>query len=413
MWWVGLVTIPGVLLLVLYLALYFAAWSWLANRKKSLFILPAGWVALEYLRAHCFSGLGWNLLAHTQWNFFPVIQIADSTGVWGVSFLIVLVNAALAAAIIRRRLCKELVVAALIFAAVLGYGAFRMSSQKKLDSVKIAVTQGNIPQREKWDDAFMDAIWKRYKVVVHDAAGQKPDAIILPETALPVYWEEPRVPERIAEWVRTNKVPMLAGIPTADLQTEQVYNSAVWVGADGVEQARYSKIHLVPFGEFMPLRPILGWLKEYFPIADFSPGRQWTVFSLPPISFSVLICFEDLFPELARQFVLRGAQSLLVITNDAWFERSAGSLQHVQASVFRAVENRVCVGRAANTGWSGFIDPVGRRYGAVKLFKPGVSIQPVWASGVRSIYTRTGDWFPWLCWIVVVIIGGLWKRSNS
>lgn len=424
-WWVGLVTVPGVILLVLYLALYFAVWSWFANRviakperlKQSLFVLPAGWVALEYLRAHCLSGLGWNLLAHTQWNFSPVIQIADSTGVWGVSFLIVLVNTALWQILRgltpqgikgvrphwRSVFSIELILAALIFCAVIGYGVFRISSQKKLDTVKIAVVQGNIPQREKWDDAFEQAIWKRYKVVVHDAVEQKPDAIILPETALPVYWEEPGVPARIAEWVRANKTSMLAGIPTADLQTERVYNSAVWVGADGVEQARYSKIHLVPFGEFIPLRPVFGWLKEYFPIADFAPGTQWTVFSLPPISFSVLICFEDLFPDLARQFVLRGAQSLFVITNDAWFERSAGSVQHLQASVFRAVENRVCVGRAGNTGWSGFIDPVGRRYGAVKLFKPGVSVQPVWASGARSLYTRYGDWFPWLCWAVVVV----------
>jgi apolipoprotein N-acyltransferase len=255
-------------------------------------------------------------------------------------------------------------------------------------------------------------------VVVHDAVEQKPDAIIIPETALPVYWEEPGVAQRVAEWVRANKTPMLIGVPTADLQTEQVYNSAVWVGADGVEQARYSKIHLVPFGEYIPIRPVFGWLKQYFPIADFSHGKEWTVFTLTPpsspqLSFSVLICFEDLFPELGRQFALKGAQALFVITNDAWFQQSAGSLQHLQASVFRAVENRVCIGRAANTGWSGFIDPVGRRYGALRRFKPGASTQPVWASGTRSFYTRTGDWFPWLCWAIVGVLFMVRKRYNG
>ena len=418
MGWVGLVAIPGVVLLAPALAFYFAAWGWLANRilaryrgavAAPLILLPASWVVLEYVRSHLLSGLGWNLLAHTQWNRIPLIQIADLTGVWGLSFLVVLVNAALflAAGGKRKKKISALAASACLVAAVLAYGTFRLhrlgssvSGVSRQDTLRVALLQGNVPQMQKWDESFEEAIWKRYLDLVGQAKERRPDLIVWPETAVPGYLEDSLVFARLQGISRSTGIEMLVGLPTEEIETGLPYNSALLLGPDGQEKALYSKIHLVPFGEFIPFKPVLGWLKRFYPVADFAPGKQFTVFPMePPVS--VLVCFEDLFPELARRFVREGAGWLLVITNDAWFDRSAASLQHLQCSVFRAVENRVWVGRAANSGWTGFVDPAGRRLpppGQIPLYKAGVAVAeiPLKAAG-GSPYVRWGDWLPILC----------------
>jgi len=383
------VTVPGAILLPAALALYFAAWGWLANRFLktcpfwSTLLLPAAWTALEYLRSHLFSGFGWNLIAHTQWNWIEVIQLAGFTGVWGVSFLVVLVNAALCGFLQRRKGgWAGLFLAGLCLLAAFLYGRTtlrNLDARKPQTQVKVALLQGNIPQPEKWDDAFQEAIWKRYEELMAEAIKEKPALIVWPETAVPGYLEDPAIEDRLKEISRSSGAEMLVGLPTEDLESGLPYNSALLLGRDGEERARYSKIHLVPFGEFIPVKPIFGWLKKFYPVADFAPGKKWTVFpTTTPVS--VLVCFEDVFPELARRFVREGAGWLLVITNDAWFGRSAASVQHLQASVFRAVENGVWLGRAANTGWTGFVDPAGRRLpgkGQIPRFKPGVAVTEI------------------------------------
>ena len=436
-WWIGHVTVPGAILLPAALALYFAAWSWVANRglrdleterlrdsaargsfSLSVFrsfgpvvTLPAAWTALEYLRSHLLTGFGWNLLAHTQWNWIEVIQLAGFTGVWGVSFLVVLVNVALCSVVsrescvLRERVVRLAGVGAVMI-TVLVYGNQRLglysrpTTQDPRLSFKIALLQGNIPQPEKWDGSFQEAIWKRYEELMAEAVKEKPALIVWPETAVPGTLEDPAIEDRLKEISLSAGAEMLVGLPTEDLESRLPYNSALLLGRDGEERARYSKIHLVPFGEFIPIKPLFGWLKKFYPVADFAPGKEWTVFpTTPPVS--VLVCFEDVFPEMARRFVREGAGWLLVITNDAWFGRSAASLQHLQASVFRAVENGVWLGRAANTGWTGFVDPAGRRLpspGQIPRFKPGVAVteMPV-LSRPGTFYTRWGDWFPILC----------------
>ncbi len=423
MWWVGCVAIPGVIPLVAALALYFAAWGWFANKillhpapYTAFLLLPASWVALEYLRSHLLSGLGWNLLAHTQWNWIPLIQLAGLTGVWGVSFLVVLVNVALSVCVKGvgwRVKGINLGIAGVSLCAALFYGSMALrqfpapSTLHPSPVLKVALLQGNIPQTQKWDDAFEEAIWKRYEELMAETVKLQPDLIVWPETAVPGYLEDFRVAERLEGIARSAGAEMLVGLPTegsvpgtGTVPGTDVYNSALLLDREGKEKARYSKIHLVPFGEFIPFKPVLGWLKKFYPVADFAPGKEWTVFQ-GTVPFSVLVCFEDLFPEMARRFVREGAGWLLVITNDAWFGRSAASIQHLQASVFRAVENEVWVGRAANTGWTGFVDPAGRRLpppGQIPRFKAGVAVAdlPVVARK-ETLYTRWGDWFPILC----------------
>jgi len=417
--------------LVPALALYFGAWGWLANRilarRKGtaavLLLLPCSWVALEYARSHLLSGLGWNLLAHTQWNRIPLIQIADLTGVWGVSFLVVFINVALfmAAGGKRAKKVPALAAAGFLIAAVLLYGMFHLhrlnaspSAGSQPPPLRVALLQGNIPQSRKWDDSFEEAIWKRYLELVARAKEGKPDLIVWPETAVPGYLEDTLVFARLQGISHSVGVEMLVGLPTEEVETGLPYNSALLLGPDGQERALYSKIHLVPFGEFIPLKPVLGWLKRFYPVADFAPGKTFTVFpTQPPVS--VLVCFEDLFPELARRFVREGAGWLLVITNDAWFDRSAASLQHLQASVFRAVENRVWVGRAANSGWTGFVDPAGRRLpppGQIPRYKAGVATAEIPRSAAGgSLYTRWGDWFPILC--LLLTAGDIMRNSRG
>ncbi len=434
-WWLGIVTVIGTILLVAYLALYFGVWGWLAQRiliksgvnSQPLILLglPAAWALLEYVRSILLTGFGWNLLAHTQWHWIPLIQVADLTGVYGVSFLVVLVNVALWQAA-RRRSLSAVFWAGLLLLATWVYGSIHLQqidrpSSTSCASFTVSVVQGNIPQREKWDEAFAEAIWKRYEALTLDAAKAHPDLIVWPETAVPGYLEELEVMNRLRQIVRTTQTFFLVGAPAGNPGEFEifahVFNDASLLSPDGTFLGRYDKIHLVPFGEYVPLGPVSGWLRRFVVMGDFSPGQEFTVFrpsmgkgKVPP--FSVLICFEDLFPGLCRHFIQEGAQWLLVITNDAWFGRSSASLEHLQASVFRAIENRVWVARAANTGWSGFIDPTGRLLGQIPRFKPGVVRATLRVCLRRPTpYARFGDWFEGLCLILVGFAFFPFRRS--
>lgn len=427
LWWVAHVTLAGTILLVAYLALYFGAWGLLARRAIP-HVLAAGWVVLEYLRGILLTGFGWNLLAHSQWGWIPLIQVADLTGAYGVSFLVVMVNACLHKALqgqAARDKGRSLALAAGAVVGCLLYGWFRLAptplpvTHRASPPRTAAFLQGNIPQTLKWEESFQEEIWKRYEGLTLKAAERRPDLIVWPETAVPGFLQDPAIGERLDRISQSAKIPLLVGVPTEELGTGRLFNSALLLDAGGRRLERYDKLHLVPFGEYVPLKLLFGWLSNRVPIGDFSPGGRSTVFrlktipgtgtvpgiesfSLPP--FSVLICFEDLFPRLSRRFAREGARTLFVLTNDAWFGRSAASLQHLQASVFRAVECRVPVGRAANSGWTGWVDSFGRRLqppGQVERFEPGIAVGPWLAGAGRSPYLRWGDWFIGVCLAVV------------
>ena len=412
-WWISYVTVPGLILLVAILALYFAAWGLLARRllaspapgSATLLGLPAAWAILEYARSILLSGFGWNLLAHTQWNWIRLIQIADLTGVYGISFLVVMVNVALYQVIVGRgsgvvRRWVPLGVALACLAAASLYGFLRLPGIGSLPQgeFRVAVTQGNIPQPEKWDLEFQETIWRRYEALTIEAAQRKPDLIVWPETAVPDYLDDLRVISRLKSIARRAGAALLVGAPFS--AGERLFNGAALVEPEGPLRQRYDKIHRVPFGEYVPMGPLLGWLRRFVLMGNFSPGGRFTVFrpsdgAVAP--FSVLVCFEDLFPGLCRRFAHEGARWHIVITNDAWFGRSAASLQHLQCSVFRAVENRIWIARAANNGWSGFISPAGVRTESIPRFVPGLAVGSLPIEEGGSLYTRWGDWFLLLC----------------
>jgi len=414
-WWLIHVTLLGWILLCAYLAAYFGAFGWLVTRLPAsrfrLLTVPAVWVALEYLRSHpasLLAGFGWNLLAYSQTPVPALIQIAALTGAWGVSFLVVLVNVALLESVSAKppQAVRPILIAAgcVVLAARYGYG--QLGRQAPAPSLTVAVAQGNIPQEEKWDEASKDSIFQHYERLTRQAANGGPSLIVWPETAVPGYLGlDPAVTERVAGLAQAVQAPLLVGAPMAVSRDGvwEMTNSAALVDPSGSIVARYDKLHLVPFGEFIPGERSLPWLRRVLPpIGDFIPGREPVVFQVPgvdgrPVPFSVLICFEDIFPGMARDFVRRGARLLITITNDAWFGNTGAAYQHAQASAFRAVELHVPMVRAANTGWSGCIDARGRWGDRVRVFSEGLAVCQVSPGEAGTVYQRWGDWFAGLC----------------
>lgn len=417
-YWLIHVTMLGWIVLSFYLALYFGIFGFIFSFAKKLksfyFILfiPSAWVCIEFLRAIFLTGFPWALLGYSQYKNLFIIQIVDISGVYGVSFLLLLANAAIYKFLEDKKSCiRYLVIVLAIIALVLGYGYFRINQKLSKDSLRISVIQGNIAQDEKWQYELMPFILGKHLTLTNLASEDKPDIIIWPETSLPGALEEDKfLFDNVTFLAKNVKTELLLG--TISYREGLYYNSAALISKEGKIINRYDKLHLVPFGEYLPFPRIFSFVSDIAPapIGDFAFGKDYTVFSLDENSqksFSVLICFEDVFAYLARDFVNRGARFLVNITNDAWFKKTTEPYQHLQASVFRAVENRVWVVRAANTGVSCFINPKGRVVSSVKdkytkeeIFVSGFQTQNISLEDRRTLYSEFGDLFVLVCFIV-------------
>jgi apolipoprotein N-acyltransferase len=419
------------LLLVIYVGLYvgvFAAgWTWSLRRwpRGTVLIVPALWVALEWLRAQALSGFPWASLGYSQYLNRPLIQVADVASVYGVSFALVLGNvvvAQLLSAAVQRRWKGVGMPCALgvgCLAAIWCYGGWRLHQTETAasgpDSLTVALLQGNIEQSLKWDDTAREAIFSTYRgLTLEAAADPEVDLIVWPEAATPFFFANDRVfQSRQLRLAQDVGLPLLFGSPTyaRDGDQDVMYNSAFLVGPDATVRGRYDKIHLVPFGEYIPLRRLLFFLDKLVAgIGDFRSGEAYTVMSLPQGRFGVVICFEAIFPALVRHFVRHGAQFLVNITNDAWFGYSPASYQHLSMVVFRAVESRLPVVRAANTGISAVIDPTGRLTQQTALFvRTWVKARITPAESTTTLYTRWGDLFAYGCVLLTAVSLG-WGR---
>ncbi len=423
-YWLAHVTLAGTIILILYLALYFAVFGLIirpCTRHSTLFglvFIPSVWVLLEYSRSHLLTGFPWALLGYSQYLNLPVIQIADITGAWGVSFLVMMVNVSIVEMlwasrqklVLRLRLTVVLLVSSLFL--VLSYGYFCLNARRgdrPQSLIRVSVIQGNIPQELKWDYQATTYILDRYRQLTEQAARDKPDLIIWPEAAVPgLLGEDVGVFREVFALSKKIEIPLFTGAVAND--KEKYHNSALLIEPSGRIGGRYDKIHLVPFGEYIPLKGVFPFLERIAPIGDIEPGTEFTIFennrqdSPVYLRFAALICFEDLFPELSREFAKRGADFLVNITNDAWYKRTSAARQHFQASVFRAVENRINFARSANTGVSGFINPCGKVTSLVSdeagrhIFISGKDTRELEIlKRPLTFYTRFGDIFVLVC----------------
>jgi len=416
----SLITLLLCLYLALYPALFGAALIPIRKNHPSLAFLaaPALWTALELARTYVFSGFPWSLLGYTQYTELPVIQVADITGVYGISFLIVLVNAALAELVFDRKRFIPLVAAGSILALVLSYGVLQLRKPEAQGSFTVSVIQGNIEQDQKWDPAYQKQVTSVYERLTQKAAKQHPDLILWPETATPFYFNSPGGADQeqtanLGRFVKKNHIPILFGSPTYEILPGRVVhlrNSAFLLSPEGAALAEYHKFHLVPFGEYVPLKSVLFFVdKMVQAIGDFQAGSEYTVMAVPipgqqDVKVSTVICYEIIFPDLVRRFVDKGATVITTITNDAWFGRTAAPYQHFSMAVLRAVENRVPIARAANTGISGFIDAKGNILQTSGIFVEADLMQTLAPGGTKTFYTRYGDIFSYLCIIFVLIL---------
>lgn len=445
LFWVTEVTVPGWIALSLYCAIYPALFSWIVgmalrpktwiSSRANLVTVALGssvWVATEWVRSVLFTGFGWNPLAVALWKNVAMLQITDLTGPTGLSFVIAAVNFVLVLTLWRLRIeigtgrlrahydfGFTLALAALVFS----YGIRQLlQPPPDLIPLKIAAVQANIPQDQKWDPAFENRILSVYENRSLQALALQPDLLLWPEASTPrAVMGDRRAWEVVSRLASEAPGDFLLG--TVHFDEEGDFNSALLLSEGGERLQIHHKIHLVPFGEFIPFRhsfPLFAWIVGDLVPEDFDSGQRVQLLELSsaPIRIAPLICFEDTLPALARQFAPLGAQAFVNLTNDGWFNQSAGSLQHLANAVGRSAENKIPLIRAANTGITGWVD----RHGRVReiltdsqgnTFLEGVLFTEalVPKNPTPTFFARYGDWFPITCLAITLLILALRLRS--
>jgi apolipoprotein N-acyltransferase len=387
----------------MYVAIVAGLMSLIAHRRSPAWALAAApclWVGGEWLRGHLLGGFPWGTLGYSQYLRLPIIQVAELGGVHAVSFVLVAVNAALAGALVLSwgRAVTGMGLAGALLAAVLVFGHSRLAAPPPPAAAQIALMQPAIEQPLKWDPDHATVMLKIYLELTRQAAAGHPDLIVWPETAAPTpLRRDAGLRQTLAALSGQLGVPLLIGsIDVEGRDPPRLQNTAFLVDERGIV-GRYDKIHLVPFGEYVPLSGVIGFVRGWAEfIAELEPGTRAVVFAGPPAPFGIVICYEGIFPDLFREFVNNGARIMVNMTNDGWFGRTSGPEQHLTMYPFRAVEHRIAVVRAANTGVSAFIAPSGQIVRHLGLFQRGVLADHVPLRQGRTLYTRLGDWVAWL-----------------
>ncbi len=409
-------------LFCLYLSLYPAVFSSLVSVIRGSFLsvtLSAClWVSLEYARGVFLTGFPWCLLGYSQYRHLLLIQTADLTGVYGLSFLIVLFNGLIYAVFFDRSFSGRgslkwetaLLVVLALFTLLYGYRRIEGigHAAEGVSPVKTAVIQGNVDQSVKWDPTYQAKTVDIYERLTKSASASGIELTVWPETAMPFFFQDmTEHSTTVLQTARRAETDLVFGCPAYSKEAAGVryYNRAYGLTPEGDITGFYDKVHLVPFGEYVPLNRFLPFVRRLVPAAgDFAPGGKIDPLRLPTLSAGILICFEAIFPELARKQTRSGADVLINLTNDAWFGMTSAPYQHLSMSVFRAVENRRPLIRAANTGISAFISPCGKIVTHGPLFEREVLVRPVRpVPGLKGLYTRLGDLFP-LCLAIICLI---------
>ncbi len=403
-------------LLAFYLALYPALCcflmaksrlsSWPYELKFAVF-----WVAMEGIRGTALTGFPWNLLGYGVGDSLLLVQLADIGGVYGLSFYLVIVNGLLFKVFFsgkRDFFRHRALLALLLLAAGFGYGVMRLSETPPTRSFRLALVQHNPLQEEKWNPRYRDTLMESLYGLSRRAAEKEPDLLVWPEAATPFWFRHYRsYRSRVAELVHELGIPLLLGSPDKDRPTARRTNSAFLLDRSGEIVGRYDKMKLVPFGEYVPLRRLLFFVQKMVELGgSFSAGDTPTVFRTEKARFSVAICFESLFGELIADFVDRGAEFLVVLTNDSWFGETAGAAQHLSFVRFRAVETRRPIAQAAQSGYSAVFDGRGRLLRKTDLGEAAVIVQELHLSleQRKTWYVEFGDWVVYLAWLSALVL---------
>jgi len=404
------------LILCFTMAIYPAVFAFLAQRWRSMpplyvFGLPFVWVALEWARAFAISGFPWANMGYTQTPLNMLIQFADITGVYGMSWLVVLGNTAIYGFLRNFSRKSGIAVLAVCIAAALIYGFWRTgrieAAQARNASMNVGIIQGNIAQNQKWDPAFEAETVNRYAVLSEQCTKKAPvpDILVWPESAMPFFYGiDEDMSAEVDRIVKGIGKPLLfgsIGVTMAEGRP-RLLNRAYLLDENAGLVGGYAKQHLVPFGEYVPYSNLLFFVHHIAAAGsmDFVPGRDPGPVFFRGLPMGVLICYEAIFPQISRETVRRGARILMNITNDAWYGDTGGPYQHLEIARWRAIEFRVPLVRAANTGISAVFDATGRECGRLALNTDGVLTCGVHPMLYLSFYAKYGDVFAWFCVIV-------------
>ena len=422
-YYIAWVTIPGMIGTVTIMALLPASAFWiyirLLDKNKSLAIvfIPAYFLAWQWLLTMSEFNYPWTDFGYSLAYMLPLIQAADIGGVYLISLFVMAVNLLVYVSISpnfdysQRGRSYLRLSAVILIAAFFIYGEVRLSHAErvpKAEGLTVALLQANMTRDIKWSPAYLEMNFDRYFALSREVAPQNAQFIIWPETAIPAYLcQDPQNFARVRNLVDSLGIPLLTGVPYYDTRAPNDYiyfNSAILLKPRVPGYTTYSKMHLVPMSERIPyvdnlpfLRSLnLGW-------GDFTPGKQMTIFNLDGCHFGTLICFESVFPGFARKFACLGAQFLVVITNDMWFGRTSLFEQHAMMSVFRAIENRIPVVRAANTGISLAVDKWGHILNRSDIFKEEYLVAKIYPEKSQSAYNKIGDVVP-QCGLIIALL---------
>lgn len=422
-------SVGALLLLCLYMSCYLLGFVALARffvrclpPQAALWLLPAAWVGLDYLRSLVLSGFPWMDLGYGVAGVPLLFQSADIWGHAGLTYIVLLLNSFFALAILcgwqRQTVLRLAVGPVLLCSATLLYSVWRLQQVEEglagQPSIAVAVVQGNVEQKQKWRPESALATVFGYvdesKKLLGPGVTLRPELLVWPETALPFFPINNPLQGPVETLVRDEKVMLLSGAPwyergSGGIKDVRYYNSALLFDESGKIVGRTSKNHLVPFGEYVPLKKFLPFIAPLVEaVGDFSRGEIRN----PPVSgkarLGVLICFESIFPDISRNWVNEGANVLINITNDAWYGKSIAPYQTLAMTRLRAVETRRSIVRSANTGFSAFIDPLGRVSHLSPLFQPFAATARVTLMQEKTLFVRGGYLLAPGCLLLVVVV---------
>jgi len=418
--------------MALYPASFIAGFAGVAallaqRRLANAFLLAAAWTTFEWLRSWVLTGFTWGGLGYAWHENVAHLPLTAITGVYGLSFVTVVLGASALRVVEERRggasAWRAIALAAAVLAVTAALAAWQRVADRPIyerqPRVRVAALQGNIDQNQKWSEQAFEETLLAYEDLTRRAAADGAQLIVLPETAVPAPLAIPELHDRVAALAREVRTPLIVGAIGMDFDAQgrpiAHYDSAFVFSAEGVLLDRYDKTHLVPFGEYLPLRPLLGHFIRAIATGsianDVSEGARVRAIDVPltgwpdRVRVGIPICYELIFPDLVRRFADDEAQLLVGITNDAWYGRTGSPYQFLAMTALRSAETRLAGVRSANTGVSALIGSDGRPLVSTSIFERELVVGdlPILERTRRSFYTRHGDLFAHACTVATVL----------